>query len=135
MPRFGRLSLLLLALLGGPILTHVPVQADPLRLPLHGSPEPSDQRSWPLRPYPSSQLRDWVQAQREWTEQAYRQAQRRLDRLEACLDQARDRQAVALCQRRDERARDWQRQRDERAWQTLLERHGELRPPSWRSGL
>lgn len=77
----------------------------------------------PWRAHPASSP-TWVQAQRTWADQSYRQTQRRLDQLEHCLRGARQRWDHDQCLRRDEQARRWQRQHDHEQWQVLWRRHG-----------
>ena len=76
----------------------------------------------PWRPYPAPSP-DWVQAQRSWVDQSYRQTQRRLDQLQQCLRSARQRWDHEQCLRRDEQARQWQWQIEQQQWQVLLRRH------------
>lgn len=75
----------------------------------------------PWRPNPAPQL-VWVQAQRTWADQSYRQTQRRLDQLEQCLGRVRQRWDIDQCLRRDEQARERQWQRDQQEWQDLIRR-------------
>ena len=76
----------------------------------------------PWRPYPVPSPA-WVQAQRTWADQSYRQTQRRLDQLEQCLRVARQRWDHDQCLRRDEQTRQWHWQHDQQQWQVLLRRH------------
>ena len=110
---------LLLSLLGGGLLSGGAALADPLP-------------NAPWRPsYPGPQL-GWVQAQRDWAEQSYRQTRRRLDQLEWCLRQVRQPWQQEQCLRRDEQARQRQWQRDQQEWQVLLQRPGAIAHQPWR---
>jgi len=88
----------------------------------------------PWRPNPGLQ-RGWVQAQRAWADQSYRQTQRRLNQLEQCLGRARQRSDNDQCLRRDEQARERQWQRDQQEWQALMRRQGATAQLPWRPGL
>lgn len=89
----------------------------------------------PWRPNPTPHL-GWVQAQRAWADQSYRQTQQRLDQLEQCLSRARQTWNRDQCLRRDEQARERQWQRDQQHWQVLLRRHtahaNAIAPTPWR---
>ena len=89
----------------------------------------------PWRPSPAPQL-GWVQAQRDWADESYRQTQRRLDQLEQCLGRARQRWDRDQCLHRDEQARERQWQRDQQRWQALMRRHSQIpyvtTPQPWR---
>jgi hypothetical protein len=78
--------------------------------------------------------RGWVQAQRDWADQSYRQAQWRLDQLERCLSSARQRWDNDQCLRRDEQVRERQWQRDQQEWQVLMRRQASIAQLPWRSG-
>lgn len=106
---------LLLGLLGGGTVGATAAQANPWR-PSHAPQQ------------------GWVQAQRDWAEQHYRQTQRRLDQLEQCLSRARQRRDQDQCLRRDEQARERQWQRDRQSWQALIRRQTPYAtgPQPWR---
>lgn len=76
----------------------------------------------PWRLSPAPQL-GWVQAQRSWADQSYRQTHQRLDQLEQCLSRARQAWSRDQCLRRDEQARERQWQRDQQLWQMLARRN------------
>lgn len=113
---FPRLALVLGLLGGGAAISAGTALANPL---------------WPggvassWRPNPSPHF-GWVQAQRAWADQSYRQTQWRLDQLEQCLGRARQRWDNDQCLRRDLQARERQWQRDQQEWQAKL---------PWRPGL
>jgi hypothetical protein len=88
----------------------------------------------PWRPNPGLQL-GWVEAQRAWADQSYRQTQRRLDQLEQCLGRARQRWDNDQCLRRDAQARERQWQRDQQEWQALMRREDATAQLHWRPGL
>jgi len=68
--------------------------------------------------------RGWVQAQRAFADQSYRQTQWRLDQLDRCLSSARQRWDNDQCLRCDEQARERQWRRDQQEWQLLMNRQG-----------
>jgi hypothetical protein len=103
---------LVLSLVGGGALGADAALANPLVTGTAGG-------SW--RPGPGQHL-GWVQAQRAWTDQSYRQTRARLDQLERCLTRARQPWATEQCLRRDEQVRAWQWQRDQQEWQVLMRR-------------
>lgn len=74
----------------------------------------------------------WLEAQRSWAEQSYRQTQRRLDQLERCLERAHRPWAQERCLRLDEQAREWQWQRDRQEWQSLQRQRGGSLQLTWR---
>ena len=88
----------------------------------------------PWRPNPGLQL-GWVEAQRAWADQSYRQTQRRLDQLEQCLGRARQRWDNDQCLRRDAQARERQWQRDQQEWHALMRREDSTAQLPWRPGL
>lgn len=121
---FPRLALVL-ALLGGGAVSAGSALANPLWPGGIESP-------WWANP---GLNRGWVQAQRHWVDQSYRQTQRRLDQLEQCLGRARQRWDNDQCLRRDEKARERQWQRDQQEWQALMRRQGSTAQLPWRPGM
>ena len=88
---------------------------------------------WRPNPNPNPGLHlGWVQAQRAWADQSYRQTQRRLEQLEQCLGRASHRWDADRCLRRDEQARQRQWQRDQQDWQSLQQRQGAIAQQPWR---
>jgi hypothetical protein len=124
---------LLLCLLGGSCLSLPAAQARPFEL------DSSASSYGTYAPYSTARSggdrhRDWLEAQRARSEQAYQQTQRRLDQLERCLGRSRQSADRDQCLRRDLEARERQWQREQRDWQQLIRRQGRIAQLAWPPG-
>lgn len=130
----SRRAALLLCLLGGGCLSLPAAEARP-----YGFDSTDGPGYGVYGPYSSARLsgdrhRDWLEGQRQRSQQAYWQTQRRLDQLERCLERSRQSSERDQCLRRDLEARERQWQREQRDWQQLIRRQGRVAQLAWPSG-